>query len=249
MDNEFIYNYYDYMNNNLQKYRYKLLDFSITKNVVSMFLSIMILIITLLYVNYNYKKNRYRFINSFIEPIIIFIRDQIAKPNIGIQYIRHMPLLLTIFFFILLNNIIGIIPLFPGGNNLTGNISFTIVLGFISTFASIYYSNKYFWKNIFFPNVPYLLYPIIIPIELIGIFSKALSLIIRLFANISAGHIIVISLVSLIFIFKTLIVSPITIFFLIFIYILELLVAFLQAFIFTLLTALFIGNNANSEYH
>ncbi len=241
-----------YSLDNIKSKKYLLIDFSITKNVISMFFSVLLLLLLFIKIAVEHNKYQYKVIkgiNSYLEPLILFIINYIAKPNIGKKYIEYMPLLLNIFFFILLNNIIGIIPFFPGGNNVSGNISYAIVLGMISISQSLISSNKYYWKNIFSPNVPYIIYPILIPIELIGIVSKLLSLILRLFANISAGHIIIISLTSLIFIFKSILISPVSVLFLIFMYMLELIVAFMQAFIFTLLTALFIGETINNNHH
>jgi len=158
-----------------------------------------------------------------------------------------MPLLLTIFFFILLNNLLGMVPFFPGGYNLTGNIAVTAVLSIIIFFVVNLNGNKYYWKHIFVPN-PWWLFFILIPVEIVGIFTKPIALMIRLFANITAGHILILSLISLIFIFKTIWVSPVSIVFVVFMDTIELLVAFLQAYIFTLLSALFIGM-AIQEHH
>ena len=185
---------------------------------------------------------------SLIEPIIIFVRDDIAKPNLGYKYARFMPFLLTIFFFIWINNMIGLVPFFPGGANLTGNIAFTVVMGVITFFVTNINGNKSYWKHIFLPDVPWWLYPIMIPVEIIGVLSKPFALIVRLFANITAGHIIVLSLICLIFIFKTIMIAPVSVGFVLFMDVLEMLVAFLQAFIFTMLTALFIGT-AVAEPH
>lgn len=159
-----------------------------------------------------------------------------------------MPYLLTLFFFIWINNVLGLVPAFPGGANLTGNIAVTFVLALITLIIVNVNGNRYYWKHILRPDVPWWLYPIMLLVELIGIISKPFALMIRLFANMIAGHIIVLSLISLIFIFQTLAVAPVSIAFVLFMYILELLVGFLQAFIFTLLTALFIGM-AIEEHH
>ncbi|MNI66610.1 ATP synthase subunit a [compost metagenome] len=159
-----------------------------------------------------------------------------------------MPYLLTVFFFIWFNNLLGLVPIFPGGANVTGNIALTFVMAFGTMIIVNINGNKYYWKHIFRPDVPWWLYPIMIPVELIGIISKPFALMIRLFANITAGHIIVLSLISLIFIFETLAIAPVSVAFVLFMDVLELLVAFLQAFIFTLLTALFIGM-AVEEHH
>ena len=186
-------------------------------------------------------------LQSFLEPLILFIRDDVALPNIGVKYERYMPLLLTIFFFILINNLFGMIPFFPGGYNLTGNIAVTLTLAVIILFVVNLNAKKGYWKHIFVPN-PWWLFPIMIPVEIVSIFSKPIALMIRLFANITAGHIIVLSLVSLIFIFNSLWISPVSVVFVVFIDTIELLVAFLQAYIFTMLSSLFIGM-AIEEHH
>lgn len=228
-----------------------ILDFSITKNVAAMFVAILVILIVFISVAGSYKKRvgkAPKGLQSFIEPVIIFVRDDIAKPNIGHKYAKFMPYLLTTFFFILFNNLFGLIPIFPGGANVTGNIALTFVMALGTLIIVNINGNKYYWKHIFRPDVPFWLYPIMIPVELIGIISKPFALMVRLFANITAGHIIVLSLISLIFIFETLAIAPVSVAFVLFMDVLELLVAFLQAFIFTLLTALFIGM-AVEEHH
>jgi len=154
-----------------------------------------------------------------------------------------MPYLLSAFFFILINNIIGLIPFPPPfGANVTGNIAITFVMAFCTFIVIQFSGNKSYWKHVFAtPGVPIWLLPIMVPVEIIGLFSKPFALMIRLFANMLAGHIVVLSLVALIFIFGTLALAPVSIFFVIFMDFLELLVAFLQAYIFTLLSALFIS--------
>jgi len=222
-----------------------LIDFSITRNVVSMWLSIAVLLVIFLTVSSAYKKRSGQApkgLQSFMEPLILFVRDDIARPNIGYKYARYMPLLLTIFFFIWINNLMGLIPFFPGGSNLTGNIAVTLVLSVITLIVVNFGSNKHYWAHIFVPHsVPKVLWPLWWVIELVGIISRPFALMIRLFANITAGHIIVLSLISLIFVFKSLYIAPVSIAFVVFMDVLELLVAALQAFIFTMLTALFIG--------
>jgi F-type H+-transporting ATPase subunit a len=153
------------------------------------------------------------------------------------------------FFFIWINNLLGLIPLFPGGANVTGNIFMTFVLSFITLLVVNLNGNKYYWKHILLPDVPWWLYPIMIPVEIIGVLSKPFALMIRLYANISAGHIIVLSLIALIFIFKSIALAPVSVAFVLFMDVLELLVAFLQAFIFTMLTALFIGTAVDEHHH
>jgi len=227
-----------------------ILDFSITRNVVSMFMAITLLLVVFLSVSSAYTKRAGKApkgLQSWLEPLIVFVRDDIAIPNMGHKYVRFMPLLLTLFFFILINNLFGMIPFFPGGYNLTGNIAVTLTLSVIILFVVNLNGNKHYWKHIFVPN-PWWLFPIMIPVEIVSIFSKPIALMIRLFANITAGHIVILSLISLIFIFKSLAVSPVSIVFVVFMDCIELLVAFLQAYIFTLLSSLFIGM-AIEEHH
>lgn len=188
-------------------------------------------------------------LQSLLEPVVLFVRDDVAIPNIGVKHAKYMPLLLTIFFFILINNLLGLVPFFPGGFNLTGNIAVTLTLSAIVLIVINFSGNKYYWKHIFMPDIPWPLYIIMIPVELIGIISKPFALMIRLFANITAGHIIVLSLISLIFIFKTIWMSAVSVPFVVFMDCIELLVAFLQAFIFTMLTSLFIGMAVEEHHH
>ena len=228
-------------------------DFSITKNVASMFLSVILLVLIFSSVAGAYKKRvgkAPKGFQSLIEPIIIFVRDDIARPNIGHTYARFMPLLLTTFFFIWFNNLLGLIPIFPGSANVTGNIATTFALALVVLVVVNINGNKYYWGHILKPDVPWWLYPIMIPVELVGVISKPFALMIRLFANITAGHIVILSLVSLIFVFNSLatVITPVSLAFVLFMNVMELLVAFLQAFIFTLLTALFIGM-AVEEHH
>lgn len=227
-------------------------DFSITKNVAAIWLAVILLILIFTSVSRAYKRREGmapKGFQSFIEPIILFVRDEIAKPNIGYKYAKFMPLLLTMFFFIWINNLLGLFPLFPGGANVTGNIFMTFVLAFITLIVTNLNGNKYYWKHILLPDVPWWLYPIMIPVEIIGVISKPFALMIRLYANISSGHIIVLSLIALIFIFKSLAIAPVSVAFVLFMDVLELLVAFLQAFIFTMLTALFIGTAVDEHAH
>jgi F-type H+-transporting ATPase subunit a len=229
-----------------------IIDFSITRNVTSMWLSVLILLIVFFNVAAAYKKTTGKApkgLQSLLEPVILFIRDDVAVPNIGYKYQRFMPLLLTVFFFILINNLIGMVPFFPGGSNVTGNIAVTFVLAVITLVVVNVNGNKYYWKHIFAPDVPFWLYPIMWIVELAGIISKPFALMVRLFANIMAGHVIVVALVSLIFIFQTLGIAPVSVAFTLFIDVLELLVAFLQAFIFTMLMALFIGSAVEEHHH
>lgn len=228
------------------------LDFSITKNVFSMLMSAIVLFLLFGAVARSYKKNKLapKGLAGFLEPLVTFVRDDIAIPNIGQKkYAKYMPYLLTIFFFIWINNLIGLIPFFPFSSNLTGNIFFTFVMALITFIVTTLSGNKYYWKHILLPPVPKALYPIMVPIEIIGMITKPFALMIRLFANITAGHIIILSLVSLIFIFKTVAISPVSGAFVLFMSVLEMLVAALQAYVFTLLTALFIGQAVEEHDH
>ncbi len=222
------------------------LDFSITKNVAGMLVVIIVMLIVFTRMGKLYNNEKAyipRGIFGIIEIVIIFIRDQVAIPNIGEKkYLRFMPYLLTVFFFILINNLFGLIPFFPFGANITGNIAVTLVLAAFTLVITALSGTKEYWKHIVAPpGVPLWLSPIIMPIEVAGIFIRPFALMVRLFANITAGHIIVLSLVGLIFIFRSLTVAPATIALVLFMDFLEILVAVLQAYVFTLLSALFIG--------
>jgi len=230
----------------------KVWDFSITQNVAGMWLSGLILLAIFLSVSSAYKKRGGKApkgLQSFMEPVILFIRDDVARPNIGLKAERFMPLLLTVFFFILINNLFGMFPFFPGGYNLTGNIAVTFTLAIIIFLVVNINGNKYYWKHIFLPDVPFWILPIMWIVEIIGIFSKPGALMIRLFANMVAGHIVVLSLISLIFIFNTIWMSPVSVAFAVFIDIIEVLVVFLQAYVFTILSALFIGMAVEEHSH
>ena len=230
------------------------LDISITKNVLMMLLSVAILLWVFLSLAKSYKRtgiSEPRGLQGFLEPVIVFIEEDVAIPNIGEhQYQRYMPYLLTIFFFILLNNLMGLIPFFPFGANVTGNIAVTGVLAICTFLITQFSGNRGYWQHIFnTPGVPVWLAPIMIPVEIIGMFTKPFALMIRLFANITAGHIIVLSLISMIFIFKSMFMSLPSMVMVLFMDCIELLVAFLQAYIFTLLSALFIGLAMPEHHH
>ena len=230
------------------------LDFSITKNVFMMFLSVVLLLWVFLSLARTYKKtgiSEPRGLQGFLEPLIEFIEVDVAIPNIGEgRHLRYMPYLLTVFFFILLNNLLGLIPIPPFGANVTGNIALTMVLALFTFFITQFSGNKEHWRHVFAtPGVPKPLLVIMIPVEIIGLFTKPFALMVRLFANITAGHIIVLSLVSMIFIFKSAIVAAPAGIMVLFMDCIELLVAFLQAYIFTLLSALFIGMAMPEHHH
>jgi F-type H+-transporting ATPase subunit a len=231
----------------------KVYDFSITKNVVQMFLALAILVLIMTTVAKKYAtgqglKTAPTGLQNAIEPIITFVRDDVARPNLGKKADKYLPYLLTVFFFILINNLVGLIP---GSANVTGNTAFTAVLGVISLVVILFSTNKHFWGHIFWPpGVPFLVKLILIPIELAGVLLiKPAALIIRLFANMVAGHIIILSFIVLIFIFGGMATvagygfSPLSVAFAVFIYCIEILVAFIQAFIFANLTAVFIGQS------
>lgn len=230
------------------------IDLSITKLVFSMFMSILLLMLIFGFSARAYKKSENGIptgIAKFTEPLIVFIRDEVAIPNIGeTHYKRFLPFLLTLFFFIWINNIMGLIPFFPFSGNLSGNIAFTGVLALITFIITTFVANKEYWKHIFWmPGVPWPMKLFLAPIEFMGIFIKPISLMIRLFANISAGHIIVLSLISLIFIAKSIWIAPASIIFSVFISVIEVLVVAIQAYIFTMLTALYIGSAMEEHEH
>lgn len=223
------------------------LDLSMTKSVMGMLAAAIIGLLLFLSLAVSYKKtgiSHPKGLQRFLEPVILFVRDDIAIPNLGEhKYARYMPYLLSVFFFILFNNLMGLVPFPPPfGANVTGNIAVTFTLATFTFLITQFSGNKNHWRHVFAtPGVPFWLLPIMIPVEIIGLFSRPFALMIRLFANITAGHIIVLSLISLIFIFDSLALAPVSMIFVIFMDFMELLVAFLQAYIFTLLSALFIS--------
>lgn len=221
-------------------------DISITKNVASLFISVVLLFWVFLSVAKRYKQNPLKApkgVQSVFEPIIIFIRDEIARPNIGEKkYEKFMPYLLSVFFFIWFNNLLG---LMPGAANLTGNIAVTMTLALFTFVVTTFSGSKDYWRHIFnTPGVPWWLkipIPLMPLVEFIGILTKPFSLMVRLFANITAGHIIIMSLIALVFIFESVYIGPISVLFGLFMNMVELLVAFIQAFVFTLLSAIYFG--------
>ena len=239
------------------------LDFSITKNVLSLFISVGLLIFIFISIANSYVKRKDhapKGIQSLLEPIIMFIRDDIARPSIGEKrYGRYMPFLLTIFFFIFLNNLMGLFPFFPGGANLTGNIAVTMVLALFTFLITSFSGNKAYWKHIVnAPGVPWWLklpVPLMPIVEIVGVFTKPFVLMVRLFANMTAGHIILLGFMSLIFIFGKmsiglgLSVTPVSVGFALFMSLLELLVAFIQAYVFTLLSAIYFGMASEEHAH
>ena len=229
------------------------LDFSITKNVAVLFLSVILILLIFGSVAKAYQKRGVDSapsgLQGFMEPLILFVRDEIARPNIGEKrYMSYMPFLLTIFFLIWIINLLGLIP-FLGGVNLSGNISFTLVMALITYIVTSFSGKKDYWKHIFMPPVPIPLYIIMIPVEIIGTLTKPFALMIRLFANITAGHIVILAFMGIIFVNKSVGWAGLSVPMGLFISVLELLVAFLQAFIFTMLTALFIGSAVEEHEH
>lgn len=232
----------------------KPLDFSVTKNVLSLFFGAILILLVMGGVASYYKKNGAvapKGVAKFLEPLIIMVRDDIAKANIDHhKYKKFVPYLLTIFFFIWFNNMLGLVPIIPGGANLTGNISVTLFLAFATLVVILASSNKNYWSHIFaMPGVPKPVLIILIPIELVGILTKPFALMVRLFANITAGHIIILALISIIFINQSAAWGALSVPMALFISVLELLVAFLQAFLFTMLSALFIGAAVEEAHH
>ena len=231
----------------------KPLDFSITRNVFMMWVSVLVLLLIFISTARRYKKSDNNVptgIARFIEPLVVFVKEEIAIPMIGEhRYKKYMPFLLTIFFFIWINNVFGLIPIINGAN-VSGNIAFTMTLAVFTFIITTVSANKNYWKHIFWmPGVPIPMKIFLIPIELIGMFVKPIALMIRLFANITAGHIIILALVSLIFIFKSIAVAPVSMAFILFITIIEIIVTAIQAYIFTVLSALYFGMATEEEHH
>ena len=234
------------------------IDLSITKTTFGILLTIAIMFFVFLSIAKTYKRNPNeapKGMQSLMEPIILFVRDEIAKPSVGPRYEHFLPYLLTIFFFIWTANMLGLIP-FIGGFNVTGNIAVTLVLALFTFVITNVSGNKYYWKHIFAPDIPKPLYILMIPIEVMGVFIKPIVLCARLFANITAGHIIILAFMSLIFIFANQYgtgagfgVSIVSLAFAIFMNIMEILVAFLQAYVFTLLSALYFGAAVEEHHH
>ncbi|MBA3705032.1 MAG: F0F1 ATP synthase subunit A [Bacteroidetes bacterium] len=227
-------------------------DISITKNVVAMFFSIALMLWMFISVARTYARTPGKApkgMQSLLEPLIVFVRDDIAKSAIGEKrYKRYLPFLLTVFFFLWINNLMGLIPILPGGANLTGNIAIGLTLAAIVFIITLVTANKNYWRHIIaMPGVPIGVLVLLTPIEIFGMFLKPFVLMIRLFANMMAGHIIALSFFSLIFIFAEMNtglgwgVGVFSVAFTIFMGMLELLVAFLQAYVFTLLAAMYFG--------
>lgn len=228
-------------------------DLSLTKNALGLLINSTILLLLILPLVRWHKKDTYtppKGIKGMIEMLLLDIQDEVIKPCVGDQYKKFTPYLLTVFFFIFINNLMGLVPFFPGGANLTGNIAVTLVLAICTFLAVNLTGTKEYWKEIFWPDVPIWLKvpaPLMPLIEIFGVITKPFALMIRLFANIMAGHAVILGLLSLIFI--TVSMGPLVntgmsflaVIFSVFMNFVELLVAYIQAYVFTLLSAVFIG--------
>lgn len=229
---------------------HKFYDLSITKNVAALIMGAILMLIIFVRVANAYRKNPSgtpRGLQSWIEPLVLYIKNEIVKPNIGPKYERYLPYMLTLFFFIWIGNLMGLLP---GAANLTGNIAVTMVLAIITLVMTLFSSNKNYWGHIFKPpGVPIGLLPIIVPIEILGILTKPFSLMLRLFVAITAGHIVILSLIGLAFIFHSAWVGLGTSLVVLFINIIELLVATIQAYVFTLFSSMYIGMAVAESHH
>ena len=239
-------------------------DISITKNVASLMITALLLIALVLGTAKWYRKHDAaeegapKGFAGLMEMMIMMVNDDLIKPSIGEHcYRKYAPYLLTVFFFIFLSNLLGIVPFFPGGANVTGNIAVTMVLALCTFFAINIFGNRHYWKEILWPDVPVFLkfpIPIMQTIELFGMISKPFSLMVRLFANIMAGHAMILGLVAVIFVTVKLgpvingSMTVIAMLFGVFMDCLELLVAFIQAYVFTMLSAVFIGLSRQEEH-
>ena len=231
------------------------LDFSVTKNVAGLLINCTILLLLVLctsrwYRRHDALKEAPRGVPGLMEMLVSMVELDIIRPCVGKDYKRYSPYLLTAFFFIFINNLMGIVPFFPGGANVTGNIAVTLVLALFTFFAVNIFGNKHYWKDILWPDVPTWLkvpIPLMPVIEIIGMFTKPFSLMVRLFANILAGHFMILGVVAVIFLTAELGpainsgLSAVAILIGVFLDILELLVAFIQAYVFTMLSSVFIG--------
>ena len=235
----------------------KLLDLSLTKNVLFILIDALLLILVFTAVARGYRKNEGKApkgIQAFFEPLIVFVRDDIAKANIGEKkYEKYLPFLLTVFFFIWFGNLLGLIP---GGANMTGNIAVTLTLAVMVLIITLFSGRKTYWLHIIDPlgksmgwGGKFLLYLILWPVEIIGIFTKPFSLMVRLFANITAGHILILSILSLAFIFQSIVIGAVGALFATAMNMLELFVAILQAYVFTLLSAMYFGSAVEEAHH
>ena len=241
----------------------KPLDLSITKVPAAIMIIVVILIVIVMIAKKGYKVRENQApkgLQSLVELLVVFVRDDIVRPMIGEKhYEKYLPYMLTLFFFIFFSNCMGLIPFFPAGANVTGNIAITATLALITFFITNISGNKHYWIDIFnTPGVPAWLkiFPLMPIVELVGVFTKPIVLMIRLFANMTAGHIVILGFVVLIFIFSNTIsmgvgagVSVISVVFSVFISVLECLVAYIQAFVFTMLSSLYIGMAVQDPHH
>ncbi|OAV71474.1 F-ATPase subunit 6 [Bacteroidales bacterium Barb4] len=238
------------------------LDLSFTKNACSLFLSAALLLTVFLGMARNYRREPLKGRGGFLgvlEMLFLFIYDDLIKPCVGKDYRKYAPYLLTVFFFIFFNNLLGLIPVFPGGANVTGNIAITLVLAVLTFLITNLSGTKEYWKEIFWPDVPTWLkvpIPLMPLIEIIGILTKPFALMMRLFANMLAGHMVVLVLVTLIFIFTAMWggiaggpVAVVSVLFSIFMIVIDVLVCFIQAYVFTMLSAIFIGLARVEPHH
>ena len=225
------------------------IDLSITKHVLMMWIAAAVVVFV-----FRYAFRKHHMVPSgmanLLEAIIVFLRDEVVLPNMGEEGRHYLPYLLTVFFFILFCNLLGLIPF---AATATGNVSVTAALAIMSLVMIQVggireYGLKHHLQNLIPHGIPFWLLPIMIPVEIMGQFTKPFALCIRLFANMTAGHIVILSFLSMIFILQSIFVSPISVFFALFISLLELFVAFLQAYIFTMLTSLFIGMSIHPQH-
>ena len=238
------------------------LDLSITRNVLQIWIVVALLLVVFLscanwYKKHDEKSNAPGGFVGAVEMLVMMIHDDVIKSSIGEKHYKpYAPYLLTVFFFILFTNLVGLLPIFPGGANVTGNINITFFLAFCTFLAINLFGNKEYWKDIFWPDVPIFLkaIPVMPAIELFGVFTKPFALMIRLFANMMAGHAVILSFTCVIFLGWSMGVgyglglNLFSILMLLFMNALELLVAFVQAYVFTMLSAVFIGL-AHQDHH
>ena len=227
-----------------------IIDFSITKNVAMLFLVIAFVLYFSISAAGHYRKNGAvapKGAASFVEPIVIFVRDEIALKAIGPKHMKFVPYLLTLFFFIWSGNLLGLLP---GAANLTGNIAVTFTLAMITFVIVNVNGNKDYWKHVFAtPGVPAALLPIIVVVEFIGLFTKPFALMVRLFVAITAGHIVILAFIALVFIFESYSIGILSTVMVTFINVIELLVATIQAYVFTLFSAMYIGGAVAEHHH
>ncbi len=227
-----------------------IIDFSITKNVAMLFLVIAFVLYFSISAAGHYRKHGAvapKGAASFVEPIVIFVRDEIALKAIGPKHMKFVPYLLTLFFFIWTGNLLGLLP---GAANLTGNIAVTFTLAMITFVIVNVNGNKEYWKHVFAtPGVPVALLPIIVVVEFIGLFTKPFALMVRLFVAITAGHIVILAFIALVFIFESYSIGVLSTVMVTFINVIELLVATIQAYVFTLFSAMYIGGAVAEHHH